>query len=108
MEWRILNNNIKHHTMNAIKEILVNGGYVTSAHHAELVSDFPNLTVCVKWGAAPRQLTTLGNLDNVINAGEAHGDYVRGVFVSVSVFDKLGEAFGITEKDQEEYYKNLQ
>jgi hypothetical protein len=94
--------------MNAIKEILVNGGYVTSAHHAELVSDFPNLTVCVKWGAAPRQLTTLGKLNSVIKAGEARGDYAREVFVPVSVFDKLREAFGITEEDQKEYYKNLQ
>jgi hypothetical protein len=85
--------------MNAIKEILVNGGYVTSAHHAELASEFPNLTVCIKWGAAPRQLTTLGDLDNVINAGEARGDYAREVFIPVSVFDKLREAFGITKQD---------
>ena len=93
--------------MNPIKEILVNGGYVSSPHHAELVSDFPNLTVCVKWGAAPRELTTLGKLDSVIEAGEARGDYVREVFVPISVFDKLREAFGITKEDQEEYYKNL-
>lgn len=103
MEWRILNN-----TMNTIKKILVNGGYVSAAHHAELVSDFPNLTVCVKWGAAPRQSTTLGQLDSVIEAGEARGDYVREVFVPVLVLDKLREAFGITEEDQKEYYKNLQ
>lgn len=102
MEWRILNN-----TMNTIREILVNGGYVSSAHHAELVSDFPNLTVCVKWGAAPRQSTTLAQLDNVIGAGKARGDYVREVFVPVSVFDKLREAFGITDEDQREYYKTL-
>lgn len=94
--------------MNTIKEILLNGGYVTSAHHAELVSDFPNLTVCVKWGAAPRQLTTLGNLDNVIKTGEARGDYVREVFVPVSVFDPLREAFGITENDQRAYYQKLE
>ena len=93
-------------SMNAIKEILVNGGYVTSAHHAELASEFPNLTVCIKWVATPRQLTTLGKLDSVIEAGEARGDYVREVFVPVSALDKAREAFGITEKDQEEYYKN--
>lgn len=94
--------------MNAIKEMLVNGGYISSANHAKLVSDFPNLTVCVKWGAAPRQLTTLGKLDSVIEAGVARDDYAREVFVPVSVFDKLREAFGITDEDQKEYYKNLQ
>ena len=94
--------------MNAIKEILVNGGYVTSAHHAELASEFPNLTVCLKWGAAPRQLTTLNKLDSVMEAGEARGDYVREVFVPVSVLDKLREAFGITDEDQRKYYQELE
>jgi hypothetical protein len=65
------------------------------------------LNVCVKWGAAPRQLTTLGSLESVLNAGHWRGDYVREVFVPVSAFDKLREAFGITDQDQQEYYKNF-
>ena len=93
--------------MNKLKQILLNGGYVSSAAHAELKEVFPNLAVCVKWGAAPRQNTTLGKLDAVLDAGEARGDYVREVFVPVSAFDKLREAFGITDEDQQEYYKNL-
>lgn len=92
--------------MNTLKEILLNGGYVTNAAHSELKSIFPNLNVCVKWGAAPRQLTTLGSLESVLAAGKLHGDYVREVFVPVSAFDKLREAFGITDEDQQEYYAN--
>jgi hypothetical protein len=93
--------------MNTLKEILLNGGYVTSAAHAELKDVFPNLAVCVKWGAAPRQNATLGKLDAVLDAGEARGDYVREVFVPVSAFDKLREALGITEEDQRSYYQEL-
>lgn len=93
--------------MNTLKEILLNGGYVTDAAHSELKSIFPNLNVCVKWGAAARQLTTLGGLESVLDAGELRGDYVREVFVPVTAFDKLREAFGITDEDQQEYYKTL-
>jgi hypothetical protein len=94
--------------MNTLKQILLNGGYVTSAAHAELKDVFPNLVVCVKWGAAPRQNATLGKLDAVLEAGEARGDYVREVFVPVSAFDKLREAFGITDEDQFAYYRELE
>ena len=94
--------------MNILKEILLTGGYITSAAHAELKDVFPNLTVCVKWGAAPRQSTTLGRLHAVLSAGEARGDYVREVFVPVSVFDKLREALGITEEDEREYYQEIE
>jgi hypothetical protein len=93
--------------MNTLKEILLNGGYVTDAAHSELKSIFPNLAVCVKWGAAARQLTTLGGLESVLDAGKLRGDYVREVFVPVTAFDKLREAFGITDEDQQEYYKTL-
>lgn len=93
--------------MNTLKEILLNGGYVTEAAHSELKSIFPNLAVCVKWGAAARQLTTLGGLESVLDTGKARGDYVREVFVPVSAFDKLREAFGITDEHQQEYYKTL-
>jgi len=93
--------------MNTLKEILLNGGYVTDAVHSELKSIFPNLNVCVKWGASPRQLTTLGSLESVLSAGKLRGDYLMAVFVPVSAFDKLREAFGITDQDQQEYYKNF-
>lgn len=93
--------------MNTLKEILLNGGYVNDAAHSELKSIFPNLAVCVKWGAAARQLTTLGGLESVLDAGKLRGDYVREVFVPVTAFDKLREAFGITDEDQQEYYKTL-
>lgn len=93
--------------MNTLKEILLNGGYVTDATHSELKSIFPNLAVCVKWGAAARQLTTLGGLESVLDAGKARGDYVREVFVPASAFDKLREALGITEEDQRSYYQEL-
>jgi hypothetical protein len=93
--------------MNAIKEILVNGGYITAAHHLELAADFPRLAVCIKWGQAQRESATLGELDNAIKRGEARGDYVREVFVPVTALDKMREAFGITEEDEIEYYKSL-
>jgi hypothetical protein len=93
--------------MNAIKEICLNGGYVTPAIHKELENEFPNLAVCVKWGAAPRELTTLGKLRGVMSAGQARGDYVREVFVPVNALDQLHFAFGITKEDQDEYYKSL-
>lgn len=94
--------------MNTLKEILLNGGYVTSAAHAELKDVFPNLAVCVKWGQSLRQPTTLGKLDAVLNAGEARGDYVREVFVPVGPLDQLREALGITEDDQRSYYQELE
>jgi hypothetical protein len=93
--------------MNAIKEILVNGGYITAAHHKELENEFPNLRVCIKWGQAARELTILGNLESSMKAGEARGDYVREVFVPVTALDKMREAFGITEQDEWEYYQKL-
>ena len=94
--------------MNAIKEILVNGGYVTAAHHKELENEFPNLRVCIKWGQSTRELTTLGNLESSMKAGEDRGDYVREVFVPVTALDKMREAFGITEQDEWEYYQKLE
>lgn len=93
--------------MNKLKEILLNGGYVTSAAHAELKDVFPDLAVCVKWGRATRQSTTLGKLDGVLKAGHIQGDYVREVFVPVGPFDQLREALGITEEDQRSYYQEL-
>jgi hypothetical protein len=93
--------------MNAIKEILVNGGYITAAHHQELAADFPHLAVCIKWGQAQRESTTLDELSNAIKRGEARNDYVREVFVPVTALDKMREAFGITEQDEWEYYQKL-
>jgi hypothetical protein len=93
--------------MNAIKEILVNGGYITATHHSELAADFPRLVVCIKWGQSHRELSTLGNLNNAIADGEARGDYVREVFVPVTALDKMREAFGITDEDVQEYYKTF-
>ena len=95
-------------TMNILKEIILSGGYITAAHHQELKNDFPNLIVCIKWGQAQREVTSLKYLDSVIVAGEARGDYVREVFIPASVWDKLREAFGFTEEDQQEYYKSLE
>jgi hypothetical protein len=93
--------------MNAIKEILVNGGYITAAHHQELAADFPRLVVCIKWGQAQRESTTLGELDNAIKRGEARADYVREVFVPAYIHSQLRSCFGVTEEDGIEYYKGL-
>jgi hypothetical protein len=93
--------------MNAIKEILVNGGYITTAHVGQLEKDFPNLKVCIKWGQAQRQLTTLKNLRNLLKAGAEGGDYVREVFVPADLYHTLQGAFGITDEDVQEYYKTF-
>lgn len=94
--------------MNILKEIILSGGYITAAHHRELKNDFPNLIVCIKWGQAQREVTSLKYLDSVIVAGEARGDYVREVFIPTPAWDKLMGAFGFTEEDQQEYYKSLE
>jgi hypothetical protein len=94
--------------MNAIKEILLNGGCITAAHHQELKNDFPNLIVCIKWGQAQRELTSLKHLDSMIAMGEARGDYVREVFIPVGPLHKLRSVFGVTEEDQRAYYQELE
>jgi hypothetical protein len=94
-------------TMNAIKEILVNGGYINPKIHNELEPDFPKLKVCIKWGQAQREVTNLSELCEKIKAGESRGDYVREVFVPVDTLDKLQQGFGITDSDVSEYYHAL-
>jgi hypothetical protein len=94
--------------MNILKEIILSGGYITEAHHQELKNDFPNLVLCIKWGQSLRETTTMHELSERIEAGRERGDYVREVFIPVSVWDKLCEAFGFTEEDQREYYKSLE
>lgn len=93
--------------MDTIKELLVNGGYVTAKLHDELEKDFPNLKVCIKWGQSERQPMELWDLRNKMKEGEARGDYVREVFVPVHFLDKMQEAFGITEDDEIEYHKSI-
>jgi hypothetical protein len=93
--------------MNTIKELLVNGGYVTSKIHRELEKDFSKLEVCIKWGCARRQLVKLGELRSKFKEGESRGDYVREVFVPVDTLGKLQEGFGITDSDVSEYYHTL-
>jgi len=90
-----------------MKELLVNGGYVTVNMVSELEKDFPNLKVCIKWGQAERQLTNMGDLRNELKRGQARADYVREVFVPVDTLGKLQEAFGITDSDVSEYYHSL-
>ena len=94
--------------MNILKEIILSGGYITAAHHQELKNDFPNLMVCIKWGQAQREVTSLKYLDSVIVAGEARGDYVREVFIPVGPLHKLRSVFGVTEEDQRAYYQELE
>jgi len=93
--------------MNAMKELLVNGGYVTVSMVSELEKDFPKLKVCIKWGQAQREVVKLGDLRNKLKAGESRGDYVREVFVPVDTLGKLQEVFGITDSDITEYYQAL-
>lgn len=93
--------------MNAIKELLVNGGYVTIKIISELEKDFPKLKVCVKWGQAQRELVELGELRSELKDGESRGDYVREVFVPVDALDKLQQVFGITDSDVSAYYQGL-
>ena len=93
--------------MNILKKIILCGGNITEDDHKELKNDFPNLKVCVKWGQAPREITTLGKLDETIKKGQARADYVREVFIPVSQWDQLCEVFGFTDEDQQEYYKSV-
>ena len=93
--------------MNTIKELLVNGGYVSVSMVSELEKDFPNLKVCIKWGQAERQLTNMGDLKNELKKGLARGDYAREVFVPFGPLDTLKGVFGITEQDQDEYYNSI-
>jgi hypothetical protein len=93
--------------MNTLKKIILCGGNITEDDHAELKNDFPNLALCIKWGQAPREPTTLGKLEDAIKKGVARADYVREVFIPVPVWDKLCEAFGFTDEDQREYLKTL-
>ena len=90
--------------MNAIKELLVNGGYITAKIQNELEQNFPKLKVCIKWGQAQREVVKLGEVREKIKAGESSGDYVREVFVPVDTLDKLQNALGITDSDVSEYY----
>lgn len=108
--------------MNAIKELLVNGGYITPKIQNELEQNFPKLKVCIKWGQAQREVVKLGEVREKIKAGESRGDYVhaiaglalamrlghvREVFVPVDTLDKLQQGFGITDSDVTEYYQAL-
>ena len=93
--------------MNAIKELLVNGGYITAKIQNELEQNFPKLKVCIKWGQAQREVVKLGEVRQKIEAGESRGDYVREVFVPVDTLDKLQQGFGITDSDVTEYYQAL-
>jgi len=93
--------------MNAIKELLVNGGYITPIIQNELEQNFPKLKVCIKWGQAQRELVKLGELREKIEAGESRGDYVREVFVPVDPLYQLQQGFGITDSDVSEYYDAL-
>ena len=97
--------------MNTIKELLVNGGYVTPKIQNELEKYFPKLKVCIKWGRAARELVDLGDLRKSlrkrVEEGESGDDYVREVFVPVDTLDKLQQGFGITDSDVSAYYQGL-
>ena len=93
--------------MDTLKKIILCGGNITEADHEELKNEFPNLALCIKWGQAPREPTTLGKLEDAIKKGVERGDYVREVFVPVTVWDQLCEALGVTDEDQKEYLKTL-
>lgn len=93
--------------MNTIKELLVNGGYVTPKIQNELEKYFPKLKVCIKWGRAARELVKLGDLRKRVEEGESGDDYVREVFVPVDTLDKLQQGFGITDSDVSAYYQGL-
>ena len=93
--------------MNIIKELLVNGGYVTPKIQNELEQNFPKLKVCIKWGRAARELVKLGDLRKRVEEGESGDDYVREVFVPVDTLDKLQQGFGITDSDVSAYYQGL-
>ena len=93
--------------MNAIKELLVNGGYVTAKIQNELEQNFPKLKVCIKWGRAVRELVELEDLSKRVEEGESGDDYVREVFVPVDTLDKLQQVFGITDSNVSAYYQGL-
>lgn len=94
--------------MNALQEIILSGGYIAESRIEEIASSFPRLIVCIKWGQSLREVTSMRYLSEQIKIGRERGDYVREVFIPVSVWDKLCEAFGFTEEDQREYYKSLE
>ena len=85
-------------TMETIKNILANYGYINKAQLAELDEHFPHMRVVIKWGGLPRDRVPVHQAVKLINHIESKNiDYCREVFLSAKDCNNLREALHIAQ-----------
>jgi hypothetical protein len=85
-------------TMETIKNILANWGYINKAQLAELDEHFPHMRVVIKWGGLPRDRVPVHQAVKLINHIESKNiDYCREVFLSAKDCNNLREALHIAQ-----------
>ena len=85
-------------TMETIKNILANWGYINKAQLAELDEHFPHMRVVIKWGGLPRDRVPVHQAVKLINNIESKNiDYCREVFLSAKDCNNLREALHIAQ-----------
>ena len=85
-------------TMETIKNILANYGYINKVQLAELDEHFPHMRVVIKWGGLPRDRVPVHQAVKLINHIESKNiDYCREVFLSAKDCNNLREALHIAQ-----------
>ena len=86
--------------MNILNAIIENHGYVTSAELAELVKDYPNMPLVIKWGCSPRSVHPAHEVAAVIKNKMVldKNEYAREVFLSASQLDTIRAALGLDKQ----------
>jgi len=85
-------------TMETIKNILANWGYINKAQLAELDEHFPHMRVVIKWGGLPRDRVPVHQAVKLINHIESKNiDYCREVFLSAKDCNNLRTALHIAQ-----------
>ena len=85
-------------TMETIKNILANYGYINKAQLAELDEHFPHMRVVIKWGGLPRDRVPVHQAVKLINHIESKNiDYCREVFLSAKDCNNLRTALHIAQ-----------
>ena len=85
-------------TMETIKNILANYGYINKVQLAELDEHFPHMRVVIKWGGLPRDRVPVHQAVKLINHIESKNiDYCREVFLSAKDCNNLRTALHIAQ-----------
>lgn len=85
-------------TMQTLKDILSNYGYINSVQLKEIAEHFPAFKVVIKWGGMPRERVPAWQaIDRIAKVEDQDIDYCREVFISGTQYNLLKEAFCIAD-----------